>query len=447
MDLKPTLSSLGSRIKELAESLERHLRENGVEAPTLAADSPINISKFTPEIFTIKQQLADALNDLSIISQGPSESVFNYAHNAIPDVAALNVLNHFNFWSAVPLEGSASITDIAKYTSLPEEAVQRVVEHGMMLRFFAYTDPSTPKTSHIQHTSRSAALAQSSGLRALVHSCIQECGPPMMVMPEALEKYSLRKPTLTRDIRETAFALSHSGGAVFGNFSTVWDFLENDGEGEKKGWRQRSFNTWMTYINDIFRMNEVLLEALDWKAAGDVTVVDIGGSGGHDTFALASAYPNLNIIVEDLRECKPIFENNVLEHLKSRVAFREHNFFNPQPVQADIYILKFIFHDWPDKECIAILQALRPALKAGAKVLFIDYIGKDGEFDPTLPRSIRQLGTSTDLRMMALFNGRERPVDTWTEIFRAADERFEVASVKANALTYILVIEAIWRGK
>jgi len=81
LSLKPTLSELGARIKELSEELERLLKENDVEAPTLAADSPANISKFTPDIFTTKQLLQDTMNDLSIISQGPSESVFNYAHN------------------------------------------------------------------------------------------------------------------------------------------------------------------------------------------------------------------------------------------------------------------------------------------------------------------------------------------------------------------------------
>ncbi|KAJ4297616.1 hypothetical protein N0V90_005509 [Kalmusia sp. IMI 367209] len=446
-NLKPTLSELGARVKELSETLERLLKESEVEAPTLAADSPVNISKFTPEIFTTKQHLQDAINDLSIISQGPSESVFNYVHNALPDIAALNILNHFNFWAAVPLDGSASVSSIAQHVNLPEEAVQRIVEHSTTLRFFTYADATKPSTSPIKHTSRSAALARSSGLRALVNACIQDVGPSMLVMPETLERYAIGKKELPTDMNETAFRLSHTGGEVFGDYNNTWELMENSGEGEKKGWRQRNFIEWMGYLKDIFGTVDLLLGVLDWEKEGNATVVDVGGSGGHDAFALAKAHPNLNIIVEDLHECGPVFSSAVPEDLKSRVTFREHNFFDPQPVAADIYLIKLILHDWPDAESVKILQALRPALRPGAKIVFIDYLGKQGELDPSLPRSIHQFGTSTDLRMMALFNARERPVEAWKGIVRKADERFELVRVDANPLTYMVIMEVVWRGE
>jgi hypothetical protein len=153
--------------------------------------------------------------------------------------------------------------------------------------------------------------------------------------------------------------------------------------------------------------------------------------------------------------------------------------FEPQPVAgADIYMLKWILHDWPDAESVAILRALVPALKPGARVVFIDYVGKqegktvDERGEPSeggeaeqaqgegaggaadkedggeieIPRSMQAFGTASDLRMMALFNAKERPVAAWKEIFRAADERFEVVRVKADPLTFMCVLEAVWRG-
>lgn len=286
----------------------------------------------------------------------------------------------------------------------------------------------------------------------------------MLVMPEALEKFSLGKKDLPTDVSETAFKLAHSGGEVFGDYKNSWELLENDGVGEKKGWRQRTFIEWMAYLKDIFGTVDLLLGATDWEKSGSAHVVDvslsahgpslntilttqIGGSGGHDAFALAAAHPSLTITVQDLHECGPIFAAQVPAALKSRVTFYEHNFFNPQPVSADIYLLKLILHDWPDAQAVEILQQLRPALKPGAKILFIDYMGKQGEIDPDLPRSITQFGTSTDLRMMALFNASERSLQTWKGIVTRADERFDIVRVDANPLTYMVVMEVVWRGE
>jgi len=106
-----------------------------------------------------------------------------------------------------------------------------------------------------------------------------------------------------------------------------------------------------------------------------------------------------------------------------------------------------ILHDWPDHDCARILQALIPVLKPGARVILIEYIGALEENDgPVPPRSATKMGTATDLRLMALFNGKERPVEQWRGVFKGADERFEVENVKANPGNIFAVIEAVWRG-
>ncbi|KAI1096292.1 sterigmatocystin 8-O-methyltransferase [Rostrohypoxylon terebratum] len=442
---QPTLNELAAKITELSETFTRFLKENNVPEPTFAADSPTSYSNLSAEIFMTRQYLLDALTDMWYLTQGPSESIFNYVHNALPDAAALNTLNYFDFWSAVPLAGSASYAEIAQHVSLPEDVVRRVLQHAVTLRIFEETEPGK-STSLIRHTSRSAALARFSGLKALVSTILDDAGAPMMVLNEALNRYSRGKPALTQNINETSFALFHSGGQ-FGKHRNSWDLLENDGAGEKQGWRQRNFVEFMRYIKEIFHLEGVVLDAHDWKAAGKATVVDVGGSAGHDAIVLARKFPELRITVQDLPQVKPVFEANLPEDVKDRVSFVEHDFFQTQPVQADIYIFKMILHDWPDEESSKILRALIPALKPGARVILFEYIGNQGENEgPALPRSIQQMGTATDLRLMALFNGKERPVNAWAKIFQDADERFEMANVKANPSNFFAVIEAVWRG-
>lgn len=63
--------------------------------------------------------------------------------------------------------------------------------------------------------------------------------------------------------------------------------------------------------------------------------------------------------------------------LRSRITFEQHNFFEEQPVIADGYIFRHILHDWNDADSVAILKALLPALRPGAKVFISEGILPD----------------------------------------------------------------------
>lgn len=61
--------------------------------------------------------------------------------------------------------------------------------------------------------------------------------------------------------------------------------------------------------------------------------------------------------------------------LVSRVTFMEYDFFSQQPVKdADVYLLRCVLYDWPDKYAIKILWSLIPALSQGAKILVNEHI-------------------------------------------------------------------------
>jgi hypothetical protein len=161
---------------------------------------------------------------------------------------------------------------------------------------------------------------------------------------------------------------------------------------------------------------------------------------------LANKYPDISVTVQDLPQVKPAFDKNLPKELESRVSFMAHDMFQPQPIEANVYLLKMILHDWPDEEAIKLLRALVPALKTGARVILVEYIGAEENSDEgsSLPRIARGMGSATDLRIMALFNNKERPVSAWKDIFRAADQRFDIAGVKSDA--FMAVVEAVWRG-
>lgn len=80
-DSQPTLSSLAAKITELSETFTRFLKENNVPEPSFAADSPTRYQNLSAEIFMTRQYLLDALTDMWYLTQGPSESIFNYVHS------------------------------------------------------------------------------------------------------------------------------------------------------------------------------------------------------------------------------------------------------------------------------------------------------------------------------------------------------------------------------
>lgn len=49
-----------------------------------------------------------------------------------------------------------------------------------------------------------------------------------------------------------------------------------------------------------------------------------------------------------------------------------HSFFDPMPVQADVYFMRAIIHDWPEAECRKILGHLNAAAKSTSKLVLFE---------------------------------------------------------------------------
>lgn len=115
-----------------------------------------------------------------------------------------------------------------------------------------------------------------------------------------------------------------------------------------------------------------LLDNYDWAAIGPGLVVDVGGAQGHISIDLARHHPSPIFVVQDLEDVVRKGGSAVPPELAGRVRFMAHDFFTTQPVRADLFYFRWIFHNWPDAYCVRILRALIPALQPGAKLLIHD---------------------------------------------------------------------------
>jgi hypothetical protein len=112
-----------------------------------------------------------------------------------------------------------------------------------------------------------------------------------------------------------------------------------------------------------------LVEHYDWESFRNRGVfVELSGSVGGMCIDLARQYPQIRCISQDLPEV--VAGVVVPDDVKGRVEVVAHDFFTEQSVKgADVYLFRWIFHDWSDKYASRILKNLRQALKKGARVV------------------------------------------------------------------------------
>ena len=118
-----------------------------------------------------------------------------------------------------------------------------------------------------------------------------------------------------------------------------------------------------------------LVQSFPWASLGAGTVVDLGGSNGSVSIAIAEAHPALKFVVQDRPEViNATKERELAPGVVERIQFMAHDFFATQPVAADLYLFRYIFHNWPDAYAIKILRHLIPMLKSGTRVLINDHL-------------------------------------------------------------------------
>ena len=190
------------------------------------------------------------------------------------------------------------------------------------------------------------------------------------------------------------------------------------------------------------------------------TVVDCGGSEGHASITIAKAHPDLSFVVQDLPEVvkKASFEAEVPEHVAKRISFVGHDLLTPQEVQGDVYLFRWIFHDWPDTYVIKMLRNLIPALRAGAKIVVSEQLmPAPGTVPLVTERGIRLVYESSlhvgnlaklerffDMTMLSFHNSREREKGDWEVLFHEADEKFREVRVWTAEDSLFALIDAVW---
>ena len=124
-----------------------------------------------------------------------------------------------------------------------------------------------PTPGYVAHTANSAAVVNDSSLSAWMGHNIEEIGRALSWQGEAIDKWGD-----TEDPSKAALCLAF--GLPEGN--TAFDFLQNDGEGEKQGWRAKRFGLAMSAMSKTGAFSSAHLHTgFDWPSLDEATVVDV----------------------------------------------------------------------------------------------------------------------------------------------------------------------------
>ena len=158
-----------------------------------------------------------------------------------------------------------------------------------------------------------------------------------------------------------------------------------------------------------------LARAYPWPRRG--VLCDVAGGVGTLLAAILKRRRGLSGILVDVPgvavEAEPFLRS---QGVGDRVVIRSGDIFGEVDARADVYVMKWILHDWSDATCREILGNVRAAMPPGARIVCIDQ-----RLDRDRPSPISSL---VDLQMLvACEGGRERSPQEVHELMSAVGLR------------------------
>ncbi|KFY09293.1 hypothetical protein V492_05544 [Pseudogymnoascus sp. VKM F-4246] len=424
------LTELAAELSAQAKVLQDYLEANKLSGLSLDKDALID-APFDPANLEIQGARAALIKTSKLIHDlalGPKEIMLERSTNSKFDQMTLHSVVRFGIAEAIPLDEPVTFEAVAKKVGLSTELVTRLLRHSMTNNLF-----EEPCAGYVGHTALSSIIVREPLSRSWILHNFEEIASARFL--DAYDKYGeSEEPT------ETAVRIAFDYFDKHPN-DNLWAFLENDGEGENKGYRMRRFAEAMVWVSGHKNDEDMILASgFDWASLGEATVADMGGSVGHCSIAIAKKFPSLKFIVQDFAGLEPAFQKALPAEIKNQVSFQPHDFFTPQTTKADVYFLRHILHDYSDPYAIKILKNLLPVLEPGNRVILCEIVLPPP--GAPLPPSLVRVMRSIDLQMLIAQNAKERSEEQWVDLLARADSRFKLVNIgRVPALQSFLEIK------
>jgi hypothetical protein len=160
------------------------------------------------------------------------------------------------------------------------------------------------------------------------------------------------------------------------------------------------------------------------------TIVDVGGATGNLLTTILTRHPQPRGVLFDLphviQDAPRLIEK---QGLTNRITIEAGNFFERFPVGGDAYLLSHIIHDWPEDQCLKILENCRQVMQPDSKLLIIEMVLPAG--DTPHP------GKLLDMSMLVITGGEERTEEEYEALLGKAGFRLTGVVPTESAVSII----------
>ncbi|MGK0187127.1 MAG: hypothetical protein ACI9R3_002913 [Verrucomicrobiales bacterium] len=223
-------------------------------------------------------------------------------------------------------------------------------------------------------------------------------------------------------------AFSESGSIPFENFNgePVFDHMSKNPD-----------------LRDLFHGEMKTATAKDAKAIAAThpfpetgRILDIGGGFGQLISQILHHHPGLQGAVFDLPALRDDAVSFLSENgLTDRCSFQAGSIFEPfEPNEpADLYLLKWVLHDWDDEACLRILSNCAQTMSDDTRLLVIERLMPE----TTSPNEDM---VQRDLNMLVLNGGQERTLEEYGALFARAGLNLESTTTGPNGFSILTTV-------
>jgi O-methyltransferase domain len=172
------------------------------------------------------------------------------------------------------------------------------------------------------------------------------------------------------------------------------------------------FNTAMSNLSK--QETSALLGGYDFGWAHHI--VDVGGGDATFLSAVLAAYPQATgVVFEQPHVLYAAQEQISAGGLTARCTVVGGDFFVEVPPGGDLYLLKYIIHDWSDEQSVKIFRTIRRAMNPSGRLLVIERVIPEGD----TPHFSKVM----DFTMLVVMGGRERTRQEYATLLAEAGFR------------------------